>query len=44
MKAVHCIPPQEVKEYKKLDEQLQYQVKVERKKIRWKEAQTHEDN
>ena len=32
MKAVHCIPPQEVKEYKKLDEQLQYQVKVERKK------------
>ena len=32
MKAVHCIPPQEVKEYKKLDEQLQYQVKVECKK------------
>lgn len=39
------IPPHEVKEYrKKLDEQLENQVKAEIEKIRWKETPSYKDN
>ena len=39
MNAIRWIPLHEVKEYKKLDEQLHYQVKAKRNKHKRKEIQ-----